>query len=306
MQVLAMSIAQLCCFAEEVIDVTIRDFEQDRRCLPPWRLRQIAGESVPREEQRYGWEEDLDTLSRLAQAAKEEAVRKGISPREAEECVDAVRNLTQTLLTWVPSWCKLGGSRPAPAPPPRQLDARRLDGIQFPPAPPPPTLTDDRLEQPPPTLTGDRLERHGIVRLAPPGTASGLELWGGREVIRRDDEVQLREMVNFCRTAIGRLRLLEHFRAFPDSAAGGGLADPWEGDDWDALEPLVRRLLKHMHGMERADLRELCPAVWGNEYSEVSSSAISTCVSKANCFLRKRQSRRKLSKIRTEPYLRWE
>jgi hypothetical protein len=83
----------------------------------------------------------------------------------------------------------------------------------------------------------------------------------------------------------------------------------WEGDDWDALEPQVRQLLLYMHGREKADLRLLCPAVWGKEYltdNGVTEAARETATSKANKFLAKRQWPRLLGKVRKEPYLRWE
>jgi hypothetical protein len=87
------------------------------------------------------------------------------------------------------------------------------------------------------------------------------------------------------------------------------LTFPWHGDDWDALEPRVRQLLSYMYGRERADLRDLCPAVWGKEYltvDGVTESARQTATSKANSFLSKRQWPRLLSKVRKEPYLYWE
>lgn len=84
--------------------------------------------------------------------------------------------------------------------------------------------------------------------------------------------------------------------------------DSWEGDDWDALEPQVRQLLLYMQGRKQADLRVLCPEVWGKEYLTdhgVTEAARETATSKANKFLSKRQSRRLLEKVRKEPYLRW-
>jgi hypothetical protein len=88
-----------------------------------------------------------------------------------------------------------------------------------------------------------------------------------------------------------------------------GQTVPWEGPDWDELEPRVRQLLCHMQDVERADLRELCPKVWGKEYltdDGVTESARETATSKANRFLRKRGWPRRLAKLRDEPYLRWE
>jgi hypothetical protein len=82
---------------------------------------------------------------------------------------------------------------------------------------------------------------------------------------------------------------------------------PWEGDDdWDDLEPQVRRLLRYMQGQEKADLRELCPVVWEKDFADVSKSARETATCKANTFLRKHEASRFLVKIRKEPYLKWE
>jgi hypothetical protein len=81
---------------------------------------------------------------------------------------------------------------------------------------------------------------------------------------------------------------------------------PWEGDDdWDALDTQVRRLLRYMNGRDKADLCDLCPKVWEKDYSYVSEAALNTTVSKANHFLRKRESSRLLSKVRGEARLRW-
>jgi hypothetical protein len=91
-----------------------------------------------------------------------------------------------------------------------------------------------------------------------------------------------------------------------DAPRSDGLTAPWEGDDWDALEPLVRRLLTYMHGREKADLRDLCPVVWGKDYADVSDPARETATSKANRFLSKRGSRRTLHKASGEPILCWQ
>jgi hypothetical protein len=93
--------------------------------------------------------------------------------------------------------------------------------------------------------------------------------------------------------------------ADPELPADGATAGLPEGDDWDMLEPLVRRLLHFMRGRERADLAALCPVVWGRDYADVSGAALSTAVSKANAFLRRRESRRVLEKPRGEACLRW-
>jgi hypothetical protein len=84
-------------------------------------------------------------------------------------------------------------------------------------------------------------------------------------------------------------------------------AVPWEGDDWDDLEPLVKRLLTYMHGRERGVLEDLCRRVWGKDRGDrgVTESALSTALSKANAFLRVRESRRVLEKPRGEAFVRW-
>jgi hypothetical protein len=81
---------------------------------------------------------------------------------------------------------------------------------------------------------------------------------------------------------------------------------PWHGDDWDALEPLVRRLLTYMAELEQAELHELFPAVWGRDYADgTGRSDLSTAQSKANAFLRRRQWHRVLEKPRGQAILRW-
>jgi hypothetical protein len=88
--------------------------------------------------------------------------------------------------------------------------------------------------------------------------------------------------------------------------AGGPVVPPeWEGDDWEALDPKVRQLLLHMRGRDEADLQELCLAVWGKDSADVSEAARETATSKANNFLRKREFRRLLRKVRGENRLRW-
>jgi hypothetical protein len=94
------------------------------------------------------------------------------------------------------------------------------------------------------------------------------------------------------------------------SGAGGPVVPPeWEGDDWDALDPKARQLLLHMRGRKDADLRVLCPQVWGKEYltdGGVTEAARETATSKANKFLRKRESSRFLRKVRGEPRVHWQ
>jgi hypothetical protein len=87
---------------------------------------------------------------------------------------------------------------------------------------------------------------------------------------------------------------------------GAGVPPEWEGDDWEELEPLVKRLLLFMHDRAEADLQELCPLVWGEDCADVSESARSTAISKANSFLRKRESNRLLRQVRRGNRLRWD
>jgi hypothetical protein len=136
------------------------------------------------------------------------------------------------------------------------------------------------------------------------------------------------EFIQHVRAAMPRLRdLQDELATFIDRVAeapfstltlGGdaeGAADqgrrrgtppavPWEGDDWDALAPQVRRLLRYMHGKERADLADLCPIVWERDCADVSGSALHSAVHKANRFLGQREQR-VLEKVRGEPVLRW-
>jgi hypothetical protein len=73
----------------------------------------------------------------------------------------------------------------------------------------------------------------------------------------------------------------------------------------NGLDPLPRRLLLHMRGREEDDLANICPAVWGEDFDNVSEPAIHTAVSKANRHLGQRQSRRVLSKPRDQSVIRW-
>ena len=75
--------------------------------------------------------------------------------------------------------------------------------------------------------------------------------------------------------------------------------------DWELLEPLIRRLLRHMHGRKQADLADLCHLVWEKDSECVTTNAVNTAVSKANHFLKKRQSTQWLEKVRGETIIRW-
>jgi hypothetical protein len=98
------------------------------------------------------------------------------------------------------------------------------------------------------------------------------------------------------------LRILQGKPADSDEAASPLIL---EGDDWDELEPLVKRLIKYMVGRERADLNDLCPEVWFKDFAQVSEPSRETATSKANKFLKKRAHHRSLDKVRGEPILRW-
>jgi len=82
-------------------------------------------------------------------------------------------------------------------------------------------------------------------------------------------------------------------------------ADPWEGEDWDALPRLIKQLLRFMHGRERADLEEVFPVVWEREY-EAGKGDVQAALNKANNFLLKRQSRETLHKRRGEGEIYWQ
>jgi hypothetical protein len=82
--------------------------------------------------------------------------------------------------------------------------------------------------------------------------------------------------------------------------------DSLTDDDWEETTPFVRKLLLCMKSRERADLSEVCPAVWGKDCAEVTENARATLVSKANKFLAKRSARWTLSKPCGESVLRWQ
>jgi hypothetical protein len=118
------------------------------------------------------------------------------------------------------------------------------------------------------------------------------------------DQRQRREELRrrAIRAARERLNILDGNKLAAD---GPSVPPEWEGDDWEELDRLVRRLLCFMHGRGEADLQEVCLAVWGDDCADVSESARSTAISKANNFLRKRQSSRQLRQVRRENLLRW-
>lgn len=84
------------------------------------------------------------------------------------------------------------------------------------------------------------------------------------------------------------------------------MVDSLTDDDWEDTTPLIRKLLLYMKSRERADLSDLCPAVWGEDCANVSDRARDTLVSKANRFLSKRPAKWRLSKLRGQPVLLWQ
>jgi hypothetical protein len=78
---------------------------------------------------------------------------------------------------------------------------------------------------------------------------------------------------------------------------------PWAGPEWDELAPLLRRLLRHMHGKNADEIANFTDKVW--EKNEVSPSSIHAAISRANDFLRKQNYPRLLSKVRSELIVRW-
>jgi len=104
------------------------------------------------------------------------------------------------------------------------------------------------------------------------------------------------------RLARDRLSALDGGRPTADGAA---VPPAWEGDDWQELDRQVQRLLRFMYGRTEADLQEVCQAVWGEDCADVTEAARETTTSKANNFLRKRESPRLLRKVRGENCLRW-
>lgn len=119
----------------------------------------------------------------------------------------------------------------------------------------------------------------------------------------------LREVQAFLRITMGNRQPAQEFppslgkrpEENPDDQT---LPKSWLGEDWDELAPLIRRLLRYMHGKERANLNHLCPIVWERDYDRVKNSSIHNAIYRANKYLEKRE-RRVIEKIRQEPFLRW-
>jgi hypothetical protein len=106
---------------------------------------------------------------------------------------------------------------------------------------------------------------------------------------------QMRELIGQFLTILGA-------RKAPGEE--GSVPPEWSGPAWEALEPLPRRLLMHMNGRERADVRDLETAVWGKD--AVSEAALYGAINKANEFLNKIASRQMLGKVRREAVVRWQ
>jgi hypothetical protein len=80
---------------------------------------------------------------------------------------------------------------------------------------------------------------------------------------------------------------------------------PWEDYDASASTPQTRKILRHMHGRENADLHDFVEAVWGADLVKVNEGAIDTAISRANSFLAKSNHGRRLERVRGEPIVRW-
>lgn len=116
-----------------------------------------------------------------------------------------------------------------------------------------------------------------------------------------DDPVQ-----NARITPVQRLAL-QNLRGALAEAAQRRLEQPnqWEGDDWDALPRLQKRLLSHMSKCQHADLEELFPLVWEKPYI-AGKNDVHVALSKANSFLVKRQWKRTLHKRRGKGEIYWD
>jgi hypothetical protein len=114
-----------------------------------------------------------------------------------------------------------------------------------------------------------------------------------------EEQQQLRELRRCLNRALTeRLRQLEQDEA-------GAPSVPWQGEDWNHLERLPKRLLLYMRGRDRANLDDVFPAVWEREY-EAGKSDVSTVLSKANNFLSKQQWPHTLHKKRGERVIYWD
>lgn len=85
----------------------------------------------------------------------------------------------------------------------------------------------------------------------------------------------------------------------------GQITLPWETEpEWEAVSPMVRRLVKFMCMRQQADLADLCPAVWEKNPADLGASALPNAITKANKFLAKQQWPM-LEKVRGAETVRW-
>jgi hypothetical protein len=114
------------------------------------------------------------------------------------------------------------------------------------------------------------------------------------------------EALDRIEAAIGNLLAqVREWRRPPGCNLPPGQIQPWRETDLARLERLPRRLLLYMQGRSEAELKQLCPLVWGEDYRNVTLSAVSTALCKANAFLNKQESARLLEKVRGESIIRW-
>jgi hypothetical protein len=94
-----------------------------------------------------------------------------------------------------------------------------------------------------------------------------------------------------------------------DAAADPEPRTPWSGTDaWEELQAVPRRLLEFTHDREEIAIDdELSKYVWGEtDCANVSLSAITGALHRANQFLQGQGDRRALSKVRGRRLLRWQ
>jgi hypothetical protein len=83
------------------------------------------------------------------------------------------------------------------------------------------------------------------------------------------------------------------------------LEQPWSGPEWDSLQRLPKALLKFMHDKQQARIEEIVRAVWHEDFENVSEGAIGQAQTKANKFLDKIRSSRRLTKPYGQSIIRW-
>jgi hypothetical protein len=80
-----------------------------------------------------------------------------------------------------------------------------------------------------------------------------------------------------------------------DGTGWGAVPPEWR-DGWEDEGSNTRRLLLHMRGRDRAEIDDVYEQVWGGSYTTDKSNAVNTAISRANKFLGKTQSPRRLSR----------